>query len=79
MTPMTATMLVPEDSIVFVTFENSLYRQPYLVAVDHDKKAVVIAVRGSLSLGDALVDMQLNEVSDRVGCKRGERGRVGVG
>jgi hypothetical protein len=57
-----ATTLLEDGGIVFATFENTLYRTPYLVALDHPRRAVVVAVRGTLSLGDALVDMQVHEV-----------------
>ena len=33
------------------------YQAPFSICVDHDKKAIVLSVRGTLSIKDALTDM----------------------
>ena len=38
---------------------NDLFRAPYLVSVDHDWNAIVIAIRGTMSIADLLVDVTL--------------------
>ncbi|XP_070579406.1 diacylglycerol lipase-beta-like isoform X2 [Ptychodera flava] len=43
--------------IIYCSFHNKVYEIPFFVAVDHSQLAVVISVRGSLSLKDALTDM----------------------
>uniref|UniRef100_UPI00358E918F diacylglycerol lipase-alpha-like isoform X1 n=2 Tax=Myxine glutinosa TaxID=7769 RepID=UPI00358E918F len=43
--------------IVFASFHDAVYETPFFVAVDHEKKKVVISVRGTLSLKDALTDL----------------------
>lgn len=42
---------------IHVTFHNKIYEIPFYVALDHKKEAVVVAVRGTLSLRDALTDL----------------------
>ena len=46
-----------EAEIVYCTFENNLYQVPFYVVVDHEKKAVVIAVRGTISVYDVATDL----------------------
>ena len=46
-----------DDDLVYVTFENDLYQSPFLVCLDHSKQAVVIAVRGTLSMHDVMTDL----------------------
>ncbi|XP_020611313.1 sn1-specific diacylglycerol lipase beta-like [Orbicella faveolata] len=36
---------------------NGIYEVPFYVAVDHDHQAVVVSIRGSLSMQDALTDL----------------------
>lgn len=38
-------------------FANMTYQIPYLIAIDHNKRTIVLSLRGTLSLGDAFVDM----------------------
>ncbi|XP_078274177.1 diacylglycerol lipase-beta [Rhinoraja longicauda] len=42
---------------IHVSLHNKIYEIPFFVALDHKKEAVVVAVRGTLSLKDALTDM----------------------
>ncbi|TNM91049.1 hypothetical protein fugu_003338 [Takifugu bimaculatus] len=43
--------------IVYTSCHDAVYETPFFVAVDHDKKKVVISIRGTLSLKDALTDL----------------------
>ena len=43
--------------IVYCTFENNLYQVPFYVVVDHEKEAVVVAVRGTISVYDVATDL----------------------
>ncbi|XP_035694884.1 diacylglycerol lipase-beta-like [Branchiostoma floridae] len=43
--------------VVYATFHNKVYEIPFFVALDHDRRSVVVAVRGTLSLRDALTDL----------------------
>jgi sn1-specific diacylglycerol lipase len=46
-----------DESIVHISFKNKLMEVPYFVAVDHTYKKIVISIRGTLSLEDALTDL----------------------
>ncbi|KAJ3112317.1 hypothetical protein HDU96_004691 [Phlyctochytrium bullatum] len=46
----------PSD-LLALSLDNGLFRSPYIVALDHEKQAVVVAVRGTLSTADVLVDL----------------------
>eukprot|EP00124_Ichthyophonus_hoferi_P002866 Ihof_evm1s217 gene=Ihof_evmTU1s217 len=46
-----------DDDIIYYNGHNDVYESPYYVALDHHQQAVVICIRGSLSLNDALTDM----------------------
>ncbi|XP_029111942.1 sn1-specific diacylglycerol lipase alpha isoform X1 [Scleropages formosus] len=43
--------------IVYTSCHDAVYETPFFVAVDHDKKKVVISIRGTLSPKDALTDL----------------------
>ncbi|XP_026207558.1 sn1-specific diacylglycerol lipase beta [Anabas testudineus] len=42
---------------IYVSFHNQIYEIPFFVALDHKKEAVLVAVRGTLSLKDVLTDL----------------------
>lgn len=42
---------------IHISFHNQVYEIPFVVALDHQKEAVLVAVRGTLSLEDALTDL----------------------
>ncbi|XP_056912325.1 diacylglycerol lipase-beta isoform X1 [Takifugu flavidus] len=42
---------------VYVSFHNQIYEIPFFVALDHKREAVLVAVRGTLSLKDVLTDL----------------------
>ncbi|XP_054426191.1 diacylglycerol lipase-beta [Pteronotus mesoamericanus] len=42
---------------VHVSFHDKVYELPFLVALDHRKESVVVAVRGTMSLQDILTDL----------------------
>ncbi|GMF23255.1 unnamed protein product [Phytophthora lilii] len=61
------------DDIVYASFRNSVYLPAFAVMLDHERKEVVIAIRGTLSLEDCLTDaiaygMSMDDVADRWGC-----------
>jgi sn1-specific diacylglycerol lipase len=41
---------------VYASFRNNTTHKPFVVFLDHDKKWLVVAVRGTLSLEDCLTD-----------------------
>jgi sn1-specific diacylglycerol lipase len=51
-----------EDDIVYASFHHSIEAIPYLVALDHEWKTVVISIRGTVSFESLLSDITLNPV-----------------
>jgi hypothetical protein len=46
---------IPASSLVYTNFSNVIEGLlPYMICVDHQKRAVVVAIRGSLSLEDVV-------------------------
>ncbi|ORY41989.1 hypothetical protein BCR33DRAFT_851991 [Rhizoclosmatium globosum] len=45
--------------VIFVSEENQLYKAPYFVVHDNDAKAIIIAIRGTSSAMDVLIDLKL--------------------
>nr|XP_039254691.1 diacylglycerol lipase-alpha-like isoform X1 [Styela clava] len=43
--------------VVYVSFENDVSKQPFFLSVDHEKRSVVVTVRGTLAEADALTDL----------------------
>ena len=48
---------IREVDIVYASFENEVYKVPFIVCLDHEKKAVVVAFRGTLSFVDIVTDL----------------------
>ena len=48
---------LPEDNIVHISFKNQLMEVPYFVAADDRHKKIIVSIRGTLSLSDALTDL----------------------
>ncbi|KAK5851313.1 hypothetical protein PBY51_002116 [Eleginops maclovinus] len=42
---------------IYVSFHNQIFEIPFYVALDHKREAVLVAVRGTLSLKDVLTDL----------------------
>jgi len=62
----------PEKHLFYANFKNGLAATPYAILVDEDERSVVIAVRGTLSLEDWVIDLQyvpqpLDKVGERCG------------
>ena len=56
---------ISEEQVVYCSFRNDLYCIPFYVAMDYDNEAVVVALRGTLSLHDIVTDMvAVEEVID---------------
>ncbi|KAL5964168.1 Diacylglycerol lipase-beta [Taenia solium] len=47
----------PIESLVYYSFVNNVYQSPFFVAIDDDSESIIIAVRGTLSPEDVIVDM----------------------
>jgi hypothetical protein len=64
---------VRAEDIVYASFTNTVYRPAFCVILDHTRKEIVIAIRGTLSLEDCLTDaiaygISMNGVAERWGC-----------
>lgn len=46
-----------EMDIMHASFENDLYKTPFLVCLDHEMHNVVISIRGTLSMHDVITDL----------------------
>lgn len=67
--------LDPKD-IVFATFKQSIVAVPYMIALDHEWKSIVIAIRGTLSMEALIADLLIKpEELTAVGKKCGFDGR----
>ncbi|XP_061526461.1 diacylglycerol lipase-alpha isoform X1 [Phycodurus eques] len=66
--------------IVYTSCHDAVYETPFFVAVDHEKKKVVISIRGTLSLKDALTDLTGDSerlpVEEQQGTWLGHKGMV---
>lgn len=49
--------------LVYVTYRVAIEEPPFLISIDHEKKAVVVAIRGTLSLSDIVTDLNGDSVS----------------
>ncbi|KAJ3264488.1 hypothetical protein HDU77_008349 [Chytriomyces hyalinus] len=49
--------------LVAISLENGLFRSPYLVCLDHEMRQVVVAIRGTMSTADVLVDLNCDLVN----------------
>ncbi|KAI9921195.1 hypothetical protein PsorP6_001104 [Peronosclerospora sorghi] len=64
---------VPTNDIVYASFRNSVYQPAFAIMLDHERKEVILAIRGTLSLEDCLTDaiaygMSMDDVAERWGC-----------
>ncbi len=42
------------QDLVAMSIDNGVFRSPYMVALDHDVKSIVVAIRGTLSTADGI-------------------------
>eukprot|EP00088_Acartia_fossae_P016789 TRINITY_DN19458_c0_g1_i3.p1 TRINITY_DN19458_c0_g1~~TRINITY_DN19458_c0_g1_i3.p1 ORF type:complete len:801 (-),score=133.21 TRINITY_DN19458_c0_g1_i3:263-2665(-) len=47
-----------EDEFIIFDNRNKIQEVPYFVAVDHEKKCIVISIRGTLSIADMFTDLR---------------------
>ncbi|KAJ3274723.1 hypothetical protein HDV01_002245 [Terramyces sp. JEL0728] len=50
------------DMLIHFSISNDLFRSPYMISLDHDWSSIVIAIRGTYSAADILVDLQFDPV-----------------
>ena len=52
-----ATSGLPYEDLVHVSFIDRVYEVPFYVTYDHETKAVILTVRGTMSVDDVLTDV----------------------
>ena len=45
------------EDLFYTSLGNELFKTPFMVCLDHQKKAIVVAIRGTLSISDLVVDL----------------------
>jgi sn1-specific diacylglycerol lipase len=48
-----------EGKLVSLSMRNTEHAKPFGIVVDHSKRSVVVAIRGSLSIEDVITDLQV--------------------
>lgn len=43
--------------LLYASFENNVFQTPFFIALDHDERCIVVAIRGTMSLRDAITDL----------------------
>ncbi|XP_067859617.1 diacylglycerol lipase-beta isoform X2 [Heptranchias perlo] len=71
-TSMLETTGLQYHDFIHISFHNKIYEIPFYVALDHKKEVVLVAVRGTLSLEDALTDLSADCETLNVGEVMGE-------
>ncbi|KNC99851.1 uncharacterized protein SPPG_05225 [Spizellomyces punctatus DAOM BR117] len=59
------------SDLIYISHINSPFRSPFFVSLDHQSRSVVVAVRGTFSTADVLVDLSL-QVTDLELCDGGK-------
>ena len=54
---------IPPEDLVYASFLSGVNQRPYCIVIDRKEKAVVLVVRGTLSLEDAVNDLTLKPTS----------------
>ncbi|XP_036096763.1 diacylglycerol lipase-beta isoform X1 [Molossus molossus] len=54
---------------IHISFHDKVYELPFIVALDHKKECVVVAVRGTMSLQDILTDLSAESETLDIGCE----------
>lgn len=51
-----------EDLLIHFSDDNDIFKLPYMIVLDHEWESIVIAIRGTFSAADILVDLNLDVV-----------------
>ena len=55
-----------DEHLLYVSFVNDLHRPVYYIALDTEKRCIILAIRGSLSLVDTLTDLNAEPITHTV-------------
>ncbi|XP_033102025.1 sn1-specific diacylglycerol lipase alpha-like isoform X4 [Anneissia japonica] len=68
-----------DSNIVYTTFHSAVLETPFFVAIDHEMRTVVIAIRGTLSMQDCLTDCHASSTAIPVeGCSENFQAHKGM-
>ncbi|ODM93660.1 Sn1-specific diacylglycerol lipase beta [Orchesella cincta] len=48
---------VKDVDLLYASFENKVFQTPFFIALDHGERFIVVAIRGTMSLRDAITDL----------------------
>jgi sn1-specific diacylglycerol lipase len=48
---------IARSDLFYASFHNQIFETPFIACADRDTNTIVVAIRGSLSLHDALTDL----------------------
>jgi len=48
---------VKDVDLLYASFENNVFQTPFFIALDHGERFIVVAIRGTMSLRDAITDL----------------------
>lgn len=48
---------VQDMDLLYASFENKVFQTPFFIALDHNERFIVVAIRGTMSLRDAITDL----------------------
>ncbi|XP_056017881.1 diacylglycerol lipase-beta-like isoform X2 [Ostrea edulis] len=66
---------IADSDLPYVSFHNKIYQIPFYVAIDRAHQTVVVSIRGTLSLKDAVTDMSAeNDPLEMLENAKGHRG-----
>lgn len=51
------TTSVKDMDLLYASFENNVFQTPFFIALDHEERCIMVAIRGTMSLRDAITDL----------------------
>jgi len=51
------TTSVEDKDLLYASFHNNVFQTPFYIAIDHAERSIVVAIRGTMSLRDAITDL----------------------
>lgn len=54
---------LPDSDVLYASFSNSVHEPAFVITLDHAKKAIIIAIRGTRSFSDLITDIDGEEMS----------------
>lgn len=48
--------------LLYASFENNVFQTPFFIGLDHGERCIVVAIRGTMSLRDAITDLSAEAI-----------------